>query len=153
MYLPRVGTYSQPVGYGARWIDKVTVIMVGWVSSVGYKHVVSHEWERAAHLRDFRAGRLSRAQVCDADFLLRAAAEHHGVDSPRPCPVCDGPLRLTRWIYGDNLGRRSGSARSEQEIADIASEGLQFTVHRVEVCLKCHWNHLLTSALAYAVGD
>src|SRR5690625_6489998 len=25
--------------------------------------------------------------VCDADFLLRAAATHHGVDSKRACPI------------------------------------------------------------------
>lgn len=117
--------------------------------SFALTHVLSHEWERVQHLRDYRAGRLSRDEVCDADFLLRAAAEHHGVDGTRPCPICEGPLRLTRWVYGDNLGRRSGSARSVKEIADFIEEVGEFTVHLVEVCPQCRWNHLLASATAY----
>lgn len=110
-----------------------------------YRHPVSHEWERAVHIRDFRAGKLSREQVCDADFLLQAAARHHGTDMDRPCPVCESPMRLTRWVYGEELGRRSGSARSEKEIREIAAEGVKFTIHHVEVCLNCRWNHLLSA--------
>ncbi len=123
------------------------------IDGVRTKYSVSHEWERAATLRDLRAGRLRREDVCDADFLLRAAAEYHGFDSDRPCPVCSEPLRLTYWIYGDGLGRRAGSARQPWEIAQIADElrarGEEFTVHKVEVCPNCRWNHLLEAATAY----
>lgn len=116
------------------------------------RNEVSYEWERAQHLRDFQAGRLGRDELCDADFLLRAAAEHHGVDMHKACPICGQGLRLTHWVYGDALGRRSGSARREREIADIAAEGLEFTVHDVEVCPACRWNHLLRAATVYALG-
>ena len=136
-----------------RWIDKVDDIKVEKVSGitpqVAYKHKVSHEWERAATLREVRAGRVDTDAVCDADFLLRAAATHHGVDSLRPCPLCGSTLRNTRWVYGEVLGRRAGSARSEKEIAEFVAEGLEFTVHTVEVCIACRWNHLLTSEVAY----
>lgn len=121
----------------------------GLTPSVAYKHKVSHEWERAAALREVRAGRLSEADVCDADFLLRAAATHHGVASARECPLCGATMRNTKWVYGEVLGRRAGSARSEKEIAEFVAEGLEFTVHTVEVCLACRWNHLLTSEVAY----
>jgi len=104
---------------------------------------------RAHHLREFRAGQLTREDVCDADFLLRAAAEHHGRTMDKECPVCGEPLRLTRWVYGENLGRHAGSARSEKEIAEFVAEGLEFTVHEVEVCRQCRWNHLLRSATAF----
>ncbi|MDO5033157.1 DUF5318 family protein [Corynebacterium sp.] len=114
-----------------------------------YGGVVSHEWERAHHIRQFRQGVLSREEICDADFLLRAAAEHHGTKMARRCPVCGESLRLTRWVYGESLGRRAGSARSEEEIAAFAAEGLVFTVHEVEVCRACHWNHLLSTATVY----
>ena len=70
------------------WIDQEEVIRMIRVNSVAYKHVLSHEWERAHHLREFRAGQLTREEVCDADFLLRAAAEHHGRTMDKECPVC-----------------------------------------------------------------
>ncbi len=121
------------------------------IDGVRTKHPVSHEWQRAQHLRQWRAGQLQRAELCDADFLLRAAAEHHGVDMKRPCPICGGRMRQTLWIYGDALGRRAGSARHAEEITRIAAElaGQEFTVHRVEVCPECRWNHLLEAAIAY----
>lgn len=120
------------------------------IASLRTKHAVSHEWERATHLRDYRAGRLRREEICDADFLLQAAALHHGIDSNRDCPVCGAPLRETLWIYGDVLGRRAGSARKPAEIAQIVQQlGAEFTVHRVEVCRACHWNHLLEAATVY----
>ena len=131
------------------WIDQEEVIRMIRVNSLAYKHVLSHEWERAHHLREFRAGQLTREDVCDADSLLRAAAEHHGRTMDKECPVCGEPLRLTRWVYGENLGRRAGSARSEKEIAEFVAEGLEFTVHEVEVCRSCRWNHLLRSATAF----
>ena len=92
----------------ARWIDKVDDMKVEKVSGitpqVAYKHKVSHEWERAATLRELRAGRLAQDDVCDADFLLRAAATHHGVDSKRACPICGSVLRNTRWSMAKSWG-------------------------------------------------
>ena len=114
-------------------------------------HIVSHEWERRAVLREFRAGKKSRDELCDADFLLRAAGEHHGVDSDRPCPICESAMRTVLWVYGDNLGRRSGSARREDEIAELIDETGPFTVHTVEVCGNCRWNYLLSTAEAVPV--
>ena len=143
------------------WRDWIVAALCGeaWVRlgavipGVRTKHPVSHAWERAAHLRDFRDGRLQRDEICDADFLLRAAATHHGVDSPRPCPICASSMRVTYWIFGDVLGRRAGSARPPAEIAEICTElaarGEEFTVHAVEVCPTCHWNHLLETATVY----
>lgn len=114
-------------------------------------HTVSHEWERRAVLREFRAGKKLRDEVCDADFLLRAAGKHHGVEAARPCPICGGIMRNILWVYGENLGRRSGSARSEAEIAELIDEVGPFTVHKVEVCGGCRWNHLLSTSEAVPV--
>lgn len=119
------------------------------IEGVRTRHAVSYEWERAAHVRDLRAGLLKREDVCDADFLLQAAAEYHGRPAGRPCPVCGEMLSLTLWVYGEQLGRRAGSARNTQEIAEMVADGLTFTVHSVEVCRQCRWNHLLEAAEAY----
>lgn len=107
-------------------------------------HQISHQLLRAELLSRFRRGLVRREEICDADFLLRAAARHHG-QPWGSCPVCERPMALTRWVYGEDLGRRAGSARSEAEIAEFAAEGLSFSVHAVEVCPQCGWNHIVAT--------
>lgn len=126
---------------------------------ITYRHEVSHRWTRARVLRQYEAGLVRAEDLCDADFLLVTAAKFHGVDVDRDCPVCRAPgLREVRWIYGDTLGPRSGTARSEEEIAAITKELAgqrvphgkdgEVAVHLVEVCPTCRWNHLLSTAVA-----
>ena len=116
-----------------------------------YEHEVSHEWQRRQTLREFKRGQLPIDDVCDADFLLRAAAQHHGEDSVRPCPVCGEAMRDVRWVYSEKLGRRTGTARNEEEIDGLVAEVGPLTVHVVEVCPACKWNHLLQEVTAVPV--
>lgn len=117
-----------------------------------YTHELSHEWQRRAVLRDYHAGLLPIDDLCDADFLLRAAAQHHGEAAPRPCPICgDEQMRLVRWVHGERLGRRSNTARSETEIDRLVAEVGPITVHFVEVCPRCRWNYLLKEVTAAPV--
>lgn len=116
-----------------------------------YRNEVSHEWERRDLLRRWRAGAVTRAEICDADFLLVTAATYHGRPADRPCPVCgSADLRVVQWIHGEQLGRMSGTARSDEEIDRIVATGKEATVHTVEVCPRCRWNHLLTAVTATA---
>ncbi len=92
---------------------------------------------------------MSRDAICDADFLLVTAGRYHGQPSDHPCPVCGGTdLRTVLWVYGEDIGRASGSARSEEEIAKLVSGHRECTVHTVEVCPDCRWNHLLKAVTA-----
>ncbi len=50
--------------------------------------------------------------------------------------------------FGDRLGQVSGSARSNEEIARLATTAEEFSVHVVEVCRTCSWNHLVQSYVA-----
>ncbi|GAB3078574.1 DUF5318 family protein [Corynebacterium aquatimens] len=113
-------------------------------------HEISHEWLRRTTLRDYHAGRIPREQLCDADFLLKAAAKYHGVESPRRCPICESDMHDVLWVHSDNLGRKSNTARSAEEIALLIDEVGPITVHRVEVCRSCGWNHLLVEGIAVA---
>ncbi|AKK12136.1 DUF5318 family protein [Corynebacterium uterequi] len=125
-----------------------------------YRNHVSHQLARAVRLRHLAAGVIHRRDVCDADAVLVSAATFHGDSAGRPCPVCEGDgLRVVRWIYGDTLGRRNGTARREEEIELILTElaGVAIprgkdgvvAVHEVEVCPDCRWNHLLVTSEAY----
>lgn len=116
-----------------------------------YEHEVSHEWQRRHTLRELKRGHMPIDVACDADFLLRAAAQHHGVESSRPCPVCGGAMRDVRCVYSEKLGRRTGTARSEAEIDRLAAEVGALTVHIVEVCPSCKWNYLLQEVTAVPV--
>ncbi|WP_152823041.1 MULTISPECIES: DUF5318 family protein [unclassified Corynebacterium] len=114
-----------------------------------YRYDVSYQWQRRTLLRRFRAGQVPREELCDADFLLVTAARFHGHPAPEPCPVCGSlELRVVRWVHGEDLGRRSGTARTEEEIAALVAERGEVTVHTVEVCPACRWNHLVRSATA-----
>lgn len=115
---------------------------------VRFVHEVSHEWQRRSTVRSLMQGQLLIDEVCDADFLLRAAAEHHGRDAARPCPVCGKAMREVKWVYSEKLGRRTGTARGDEEIERLVAEVGPLTVHLVEVCTHCKWNHLLKEATA-----
>ncbi|HIW91491.1 MAG TPA: DUF5318 domain-containing protein [Candidatus Corynebacterium avicola] len=114
---------------------------------------ISHDLDRRRTLRAFRAGELSRSEVCDAGRSLRSSAEVLGVRSESPCPLCDScEVREVAWVYGSAIAEKSGTARSLSEIRAIVAtlfpdgdvqSAKELTVHTVEVCLRCGWNHLL----------
>lgn len=119
-----------------------------------FRNEVSHQWDRRHSLGLWKQGAITTDSLCDADFLLVAAARFHGEPAHRPCPICeDADLRTVYWVYGDELGRASGSARSLEEIGEFAAQGKEFTVHTVEVCAVCKWNHLLRSVTAVDNGE
>mgnify|MGYP001715474122 FL=1 len=119
---------------------------------VVYRGEVSHRLARRQLRAQWRQGAITRDTVCDADFLLVTAANFHGQQVGRLCPICESPkLREVLWVFGDELGRMSGTARNEDEIVAFVQRGLTFTVHTVEVCPKCRWNHILMAR--EAVGE
>lgn len=115
---------------------------------------VSHQLDRRRLLAQWRAGAITKDTVCDADFLLVTAAKFHGETSQSLCPICESSqLRVVLWIFGEHLGRMSGTARDLAEIEHIARERGEVTVHTVEVCTDCRWNHVLHESTATWVPD
>ncbi|WP_197079706.1 DUF5318 family protein [Corynebacterium kalinowskii] len=114
---------------------------------VVFSSLVSHRFARASVLRLWRAGLKRKEEICDADFLLVTAGQFHGEAAQYPCPICESDrLRQVFWIYGEHLGKMSGTARDSHEIERIAQTNKPFSVHTVEVCPDCRWNHLLQTA-------
>lgn len=60
-------------------------------------------------------------------------------------------MQEVKWVYGEKLGRRTGTARSQEEIERMVEEVGPITVHFVEVCPACKWNHLLKEVTAVPI--
>ena len=115
------------------------------------RHVLDYVLARRAVLEEIKRNALAAESICDADPYLLRAATHHGEQTERTCPVCrKGDLVHVAYVYGDDLGYMSGRVKSSQELTDMAFEFGHFQVYVVEVCQRCHWNHLY---LSYALGD
>ncbi len=110
------------------------------------RQVVDYALRRRARLAEVDSGRIGVGEVCDANPYLLTAASFHGTTSDAACPICrKEALTLVSWVFGDRLGQASGSARSAAEIEQLAHNHAEFSVHVVEVCRTCHWNHLVRS--------
>ncbi len=114
------------------------------------RQVVDYALRRRALLAEVYSGRTGVTEVCDASPYLLRAAKFHGRPSTTTCPVCRKELlALVSWVFGDRLGAVSGSARMPEELVRLAATHDEFTVHVVEVCRTCSWNHLVQS---YVLG-
>lgn len=112
--------------------------------------MVDYALRRRSLLADVYAGRIGVAEVCDANPYLLRAAKFHGQECDVICPICrKEQLRRVSWVYGETLGPAAGSARTPAELARLNENREEFTVHVVEVCRTCSWNHLVQS---YVLG-
>ncbi|MCD2145913.1 DUF5318 family protein [Gordonia paraffinivorans] len=113
------------------------------------RQIVDYALQRRTRLSAVHSGRTAVADVCDASPYLLRAAKFHGRLSDVLCPICrKEQVTLVSWVFGERLGQVSGSARSNEEIARLATTAEEFTVHVVEVCRTCSWNHLVQSYVA-----
>lgn len=116
----------------------------------GQRQVVDFALQRRSVLAAVSSGKTRVDEVCDAGTYLMRAARFHGRLSEVTCPICrKEPLTLVSWVFGDGLGQVSGSARTPDELERLAASQDEFTVHDVEVCRTCRWNHLVQS---YVLG-
>lgn len=110
---------------------------------------IDYRLARRAVIRDWRRGRLSRLDVCDAHPELIRAARHVGEESNIDCPICgEGKVRLVSYVFGDALktanGRCVTNARELERLGEACDE---LACYVVEVCVECSWNYLARSFL------
>ena len=106
--------------------------------------VVDYRLTRQAVVREYRKGRLSKLDVCDAHPELRRAATGAGTPTAGAVPDLRGRgghprhLRLRVAAAGRrpvrHVGPRDGQARPRA--------ARQVACYVVEVCPGCAWNHL-----------
>jgi hypothetical protein len=115
----------------------------------GARCVIDYALARRSVLTGLATGRVRPEDACDAHIYLRRAARYHGEPTDAPCPVCaDDSLVHVTYAYGECFnGDTNGRAWASRELPELAARLPEFSVYVVEVCLRCNWNHLVTSAV------
>jgi hypothetical protein len=104
-------------------------------------------------VREYRRGRLSRLDVCDAQSELLRVAKNLGQQTEIACPICEtAQLVHVSFAFGPRLPASGRALSSSAELRALARrEGDDVAFYIVEVCTECNWNHLVrmfTSATA-----
>ena len=104
---------------------------------------IDYRLARNAVVREFRAGRASRLDVCDAHPELLRAARHVGDPTGEDCPICgESKVVHVSFVFGPRLPPSGRCVTSRQEMAKLAGRATQLACYEVEVCPECSWNHL-----------
>jgi hypothetical protein len=107
---------------------------------------VDYRLARNVVVSEFRKGRLSRLDVCDAHPELLRAAVNVGDETREDCPICDNAkLRIVSYVFGSRLPPSGVCVTSKAEMAKLARTAKDLTCYVVEVCPECSWNHLARS--------
>lgn len=107
--------------------------------------VVDFRLARNAILAEYRKGRLSRIDVCDAQPELLRNAVHCGRPAPDPCPICEADMVLVTYVFGSRLPASGRCVTSLEELAKLDRGTAEYAAYVVEVCDGCSWNHLVRS--------
>ena len=109
---------------------------------------VDYRLARRAVLAEYRRGRLSRLDVCDAHPELMRAARNVGEATERPCPICtEADVVLVSFAFGSRLPPHGRCISDRRELARLSDRRDQVACYVVEVCPECAWNHLIRSYL------
>ncbi len=113
-------------------------------NETGESTSVEHALLRHQTLDDFRRGRLSKKDICDASSELLRVARSLGEPLEEKCPVCDDhPLVVVSFAFGKGLPKAGRGISSPQELARMRDSQMEMDLYLVEVCTECGWNHLI----------
>ena len=111
---------------------------------------VDYRLSRNAVVNQFRRGRLSRADVCDAHPELLRVARSLGQPTGDECPICEsGPMVHVSYAFGRHLPSGGHPFTDPDELTRVQRRAGEVACYVVEVCPACSWNHLIR---AFAVG-
>ncbi len=106
---------------------------------------VDHRLTRQHLINEYRRGRLSQDQVCDAHPELIRAAKNVGTDVATPCPICAGDqLKLVTYVFGSRLPAHGRCVSTAKELNQLDRRRDELTAYVVEACVDCRWHHLRT---------
>jgi hypothetical protein len=112
---------------------------------------IDYRLARNAVVSEFRKGRLSRLDVCDAHPELLRAATNVGQESREDCPICEETkVVLVSYVFGNRLPPSGKCVTSQAELMKLSRGARELACYVVEVCPQCSWNHL---ARTFTVGN
>jgi hypothetical protein len=104
---------------------------------------VEYRLARNAVVSEFRKGRLSRLDVCDAHPELLRAARNVGRPSGERCPICEeADLVDVTFVFGSRLPSGGRCVSSAAELNRLWRRKDPVVCYVIEVCPECSWNHL-----------
>lgn len=107
---------------------------------------VDYRLARGVIVSEYRKGRFSRVDICDAHPDLLRAAVNVGDESSEDCPICEEEkLRLVSYAFGSRLSPSGVCVTSRRELTKLTKTAKDVTCYVVEVCPCCSWNHLRRS--------
>ena len=105
---------------------------------------VEYRLARNAVIAEYRRGRLSKLDVCDAHPELVRAARHIGATAGEVCPICgEGALVEVTFVFGARLPSGGRCVTSPRELERLRRRKDPVVAYVVEVCPECAWNHLV----------
>ena len=107
---------------------------------------VDYRLVRKHTLDEFKRGRLSKLDVCDAHPELLRAARNVGEARSEACPICDdATLTLVSFAFGARLPAHGRCITTKKELTQLRRSPQESTCYVVEVCTACAWNQLVRS--------
>jgi hypothetical protein len=104
---------------------------------------VDYRLARNAVVSEYKKGRLSRIDVCDAHPELERAAREVGKATSEECPICEeADVVLVSYVFGPRLPPHGRCITTPRELATLSRRATTNTCYVVEVCPECSWNHL-----------
>ena len=122
----------------------------GGSPSDGLPGQIDYRLARNSVISEFRKGRLSRLDVCDAQADLVRAAQNVGSPTAETCPICEeSQLVHVSYAFGPRLPPSGTCVSNSKELGRLTRSSTQVACYVVEVCPDCRWNHL---ARTFIVG-
>jgi hypothetical protein len=117
-------------------------------STRGTPGEIDYRLARKHVVAEFKRGRLSRLDVCDAHPELLRAARNVGEPTAESCPICEeGALVLVSFAFGARLPAHGRCVTSRDELRKLSRRAQELACYVVEVCPACSWNHLARTFL------
>ena len=99
-------------------------------------------------VNDFKLGRISRGEICDAQPELLRVAKNVGELTQEDCPICgEAKLVNVAFAFGARLPAGGRCLSSGADLSKLSQRVAEVACYVVEVCPECSWNHLVRTFL------